>query len=135
MGHALCSDFVETFGNNSSIVLLIDPATGKIVDANPAAANYYGFAHDQLIGMQTSKVDADSSSSIDLFLNSALSDGPGSVSTRHRLASGEERDVEVHSSPIHVGTTPLLLSIVHDVSGSNVEERTGSQQGSVQLDL
>ena len=33
---------------------------------------------------------------------------------KHRLASGEVRDVEVHASPLEVGGRPLLFSIVHD---------------------
>src|SRR5207237_1825021 len=35
---------------------------------------------------------------------------------RHRLASGEVRDVEVHSSPVDVGGRRLLYSIIHDVT-------------------
>ena len=35
---------------------------------------------------------------------------------RHRLASGEMRTVEVHSSPIDIGSRPLLFSIVFDIT-------------------
>jgi len=30
---------------------LIDPATGEIVDANHAAASYYGYPQERLVGM------------------------------------------------------------------------------------
>jgi diguanylate cyclase (GGDEF)-like protein/PAS domain S-box-containing protein len=35
---------------------------------------------------------------------------------QHRLASGEIRNVEVHSAPIHVRGRELLYSIVHDIT-------------------
>jgi diguanylate cyclase (GGDEF)-like protein len=35
---------------------------------------------------------------------------------RHRLASGETRDVEVHSSPVEVSGRTLLFSIIHDIT-------------------
>ena len=36
------------FENHHVIMLLIDPETGRIVDANPAAANFYGWSRDEL---------------------------------------------------------------------------------------
>ena len=36
------------FQNNHAVMLLIDPETGDIVDANPAACKYYGFSHEDL---------------------------------------------------------------------------------------
>jgi PAS domain-containing protein len=42
----------------------------------------------------------------------------------HRLASGEIREVEVHSGPIEVGGQALLLSTIHDVSGRRKLDET-----------
>jgi hypothetical protein len=39
------------FTNNHSVSLLIDPDTGRIVEANEAAVRYYGYSHDQLTAM------------------------------------------------------------------------------------
>src|SRR5436190_3709997 len=41
---------------------------------------------------------------------------------RHRLASGELRDVDVHSGPIELEGRRLLYSIVHDVTDSQRAE-------------
>jgi PAS domain-containing protein len=35
--------FRNFFENNSSVMLLIEPSSGKIIEANSAAANYYGY--------------------------------------------------------------------------------------------
>lgn len=30
------------FGNNHAVMLIVNPETGRVVDANPAAARFYG---------------------------------------------------------------------------------------------
>ena len=34
------------FSNNHSVMLIISPDTGAILDANPAACSYYGYTHE-----------------------------------------------------------------------------------------
>ncbi|MDO9035101.1 MAG: PAS domain S-box protein, partial [Methanoregula sp.] len=42
------SRYSALFTNNYSVSLLIDPDTGRIIDANEAAVQYYGYSRDQL---------------------------------------------------------------------------------------
>jgi diguanylate cyclase (GGDEF)-like protein/PAS domain S-box-containing protein len=42
---------------------------------------------------------------------------------RHRHASGEIRDVEVHAGPVQIGNRQLLYAIVHDVTARIESER------------
>ena len=49
-------------------------------------------------------------------IEQAVSRRENAVLFSHRLASGEIRQVEVHSTPIHVEKTEQLLSIIHDVT-------------------
>ena len=39
------------FSNNYSVSLIIDPDTGRILDANDAAIQYYGYSRDQFLSM------------------------------------------------------------------------------------
>ena len=48
----------------------------------------------------------------------------------HRLANGDVRTVEVHSSPIEVKNKKILFSIVHDIT----ERRQAEEQVQQQLD-
>jgi PAS domain-containing protein len=38
--------FNDIFERNGAVQLLIDPADGSIVDANPAACEFYGYSRD-----------------------------------------------------------------------------------------
>ena len=38
-------------------MLIIDPDNGEIVDANPAAVNFYGWSKEKLISMKISDIN------------------------------------------------------------------------------
>ena len=108
--------FRNFFEKNSSVQLLIEPKTGLIEDANLAAVAYYGYPRDQLIGMSISNINTLSPDRVTEERFKALQESRNYFQFEHRLASGELRDVEVHSTPIESDNKTLLLSIVHDVT-------------------
>jgi PAS domain S-box-containing protein/diguanylate cyclase (GGDEF)-like protein len=108
--------FRRFFESNGSVMLFVDPASGEIFDANRAAVQYYGYPREQLIGMSISKIHALPSPEIFCQCQQALRKDRVHFNFRHRLASGEERDVEVYSSPVQAAGRALLFSIVHDVT-------------------
>ena len=110
------SRFRRVFENNGSVMLLIDPLTGRINSANQAASAFYGYSQDQLAGMSIDQVNVLSSPTISSEMQLALHKQQSYFYSKHRLNSGESRDVEVRSSPIDVGGKQLLFSIVHDVT-------------------
>mgnify|MGYP003603308410 FL=1 len=97
-------------------MLLVDTETARILDANPAAADYYGYPLLQLKQMKVSEINMLSPAEILDKIEQAVSRRENAVLFSHRLASGEIRQVEVHSTPIHVEKTEQLLSIIHDVT-------------------
>jgi PAS domain S-box-containing protein len=104
------------FDENGSVALLIEPASGIIVDANRSASVFYGYAREQLVGMSICQINTLPPEAIAQEQKRALREERNYFSFKHRLASGEERDVEVYSSPVNADGERLLLSIVHDVS-------------------
>ncbi|MFA6311112.1 MAG: PAS domain S-box protein [Sterolibacterium sp.] len=108
--------FRDLFENNGSAMLLIDPDSGLIVDANQAAATYYGYSTARLMGMLISDINTRPPEEIAEERGRALREERNYFHFSHRLASGEVRDVEVYSTPIQVGATPLLLSVIHDIT-------------------
>jgi len=108
--------FRRFFEQNSSMMLLIDPEGGVIVDANEAAVAFYGYPREQLLSMRISDVNLLSAERVAEELKRALDDHREVLSFQHLLASGEVRDMEVHATPTDVDGRPLLLSILHDVS-------------------
>lgn len=100
------------FEENSSVMLLIEPASGRIVAANRAARRYYGYP--QLAGMNIAEINTMTAEEIEQARQRALHRESNRFHFRHRLASGAIRAVEVHSTPIDMPDGPLLFSIVHD---------------------
>ena len=54
---AAAIDFKEVFETHGTIMLLIEPDSGRIVDANPAAASFYGYERDVLRTMSIQQIN------------------------------------------------------------------------------
>jgi len=104
------------FENNHAIMLLVDPKSGNIVDANPAASNFYGYSVDEMRSMQASDISVQSEEEIYQEMFKARSEKRVYFILKHKLANGEERDVEVYSGPIMVQGSQFLYSVIHDVT-------------------
>ena len=108
--------FHALFERNQAVKLLVDPRDGAVIDANSSAVAYYGYPLERLKALNVSDINILSPEEIRIEMFSALNRQGSPFLFRHRLASGEIRDVEVYSSPIEIGGRNLLHSIVHDVT-------------------
>jgi two-component system cell cycle sensor histidine kinase/response regulator CckA len=106
----------QMFEGTRAVKLLIDPESGELIDANPAAADFYGYTVDDLKRLKISDINILTPEQISAEMTKAKTGRRGHFFFNHRLASGEIRDVEVHSSPLDVGDKRLLYSIIHDVT-------------------
>ncbi len=104
------------FENNHSVMLLIDPDSHIISDANPAACAYYGWSREDLKKMRIDEINTFTSKEIKAELESARSEGRKYFIFKHRLADGTIRDVEVYSGPLTLKGKATLYSIVHDIT-------------------
>jgi len=104
------------FQNNHSIMLLIDSENADIVDANPAAISYYGWSHEELTGKKITDINIFTKKKVFQEMERAKKEQRHHFYFRHRLSSGEIRNVEVYSSPITVYGRRLLYSIIHDIT-------------------
>ncbi|HWC65006.1 MAG TPA: PAS domain S-box protein, partial [Thermoanaerobaculia bacterium] len=102
------------FGRSGAVQLLIDPSTGAIVDANVPAAEFYGYAAEELRRLAISDINVLEADAVRAEMAKAAAEERSHFQFRHRLKSGEIRDVEVHSSPVVVDGRVLLHSIVRD---------------------
>jgi diguanylate cyclase (GGDEF)-like protein/PAS domain S-box-containing protein len=106
----------QIFERNRTVQLLIDPATGRIVDANPAACRFYGYSREDLTTRKISDLNDLPPSDVTDALARAASGVQSRFQFPHRLASGEVRKVEVETGPVEMEGRVLLYSVVHDVS-------------------
>ena len=110
------------FDASHAVMLLVDPATGRVADANSAACAFYGYDRATFTRLPISAINLLPHDDLAEALRAAR-EGPRSrFEFRHRLASGEVRDVEVASGPLTIDGSELLFSIVTDVTTRRLAE-------------
>ena len=105
------------FEDNCAAMLLIEPQTRTIVDANVAAAGYYGYSAQALRGQSMSMISLRSDDECRQECESAAT-APGChrIAAQHRLADGAARDVEIFAGPIRISGQSLVYAIIHDTT-------------------
>ena len=114
--------YKSLFQSNYSVMLIIDPETGKIQDANPAACKYYGWTHSELCRKSISDINELPMEEIEKNMQNSKENKNNHLFFQHRLANGELRDVEIYSGPIQFGESVLLYSIIHDITDSKLAQ-------------
>jgi len=111
------------FEDNHAVMLLIDPRSGAIVDANPAACAWYGWSRAEMLAMRIDQINTLSDSEVRAEMAAARAQRRRVFSFKHRRADGTIRDVEVYSGPLELQGEALLYSMIHDVT-----ERTRAEE-------
>ncbi|MCB1138946.1 MAG: EAL domain-containing protein [Leptospiraceae bacterium] len=114
----VCEDIVaiyrEMFTRNSAPKLLIDPETGLILDANPAAVDFYGFSLEELRRIYIQDINQLPAEEVKAEMARAKEEERRYFEFKHRMASGEIRFVKVYSGPVDILGKRYLHSIIHD---------------------
>mgnify|MGYP000389196989 CR=1 FL=1 len=126
--------FRRMFKRHSAPMLLVDPDTGGIRNANDAAAEFYGYSASELAGMTTDDLNVMPPDELEAERERADARERNHFLFEHELADGEVRTVEVHSSPIELEHDALLFSIVVDVTDrADYEQRLETQRDNLEV--
>lgn len=117
------SRYRSLFENNHSVMLVIDPEIGTIIDANPAAVSFYGWTREELRSKNIREINILSPSEIKEEMDRATKAERNYFLFKHLLANGSVRDVEVFSGPILMDRKMLLYSIINDITERNRMEQ------------
>lgn len=107
--------FRSIYQNNTAVKLLINPENGQIVDANIAAAQYYGWSCQELKQMNIQQINTLSPQEVLHNMHQAKND-QGRFEFQHRHKDGSISDVEVFSGRVEIDGKNYLHSIIHDIS-------------------
>ena len=105
------------FENQHTIMLIYDPRTFRIVDANPTACQFYGYTRAQLAALKITDLNGLSLEQAAQAWHDWQRAPHQPYVLKHRLASGEVRDVEAYAGPIEFRGQTYQYSIVHDITG------------------
>lgn len=108
--------FRRLISHNNAVILQIEPSSGQILEANAAAEKFYGWSHDELCAMTIQDINQMDPEQVAAERQAAAIEQRNYFIFPHRLASGEVRTVEVHSTPINKEIKLVLVSIIHDIT-------------------
>lgn len=111
------------FEESAAVQLLLDTKTGRIVDANEAAAGYYGYPRKQLIGMHRDEITAESPGVLQAYIHDIRQNKRHLIRSRHKLSNGEIRDVDIFGSVLLLSDGEAFFLIVQDVTERTRVER------------
>jgi PAS domain S-box-containing protein len=117
---AMKGRFLQLFEGTEAIILITDE-TESILDANAAAERFYGWSKRELAARKVTDIvaaDPTQRPGVNLYPG-----GRALTSVRHRLASGEEREVEVNATPVTAGNRRANFLLIHDVTERRMLEQ------------
>jgi diguanylate cyclase (GGDEF)-like protein/PAS domain S-box-containing protein/putative nucleotidyltransferase with HDIG domain len=102
--------------SHKAIMIFIDPEDGKIIDANPAACDFYGYSKAELRKLRIHDINMLPLERVDELVEDVKEASQEFFTFPHRLKGGEIRMVHVYSSPIKIKDKTILYSIIFDVT-------------------
>lgn len=115
--------YKQLFSESKAVLLLIDPdMDGAIVDANRTALDFYGYTLEEIRQLRISDFNTLPYHDLKEQTDEAQNNKNSQFFFKHRLKSGEIKDVEVHSGPVQIQGKQMLFSIIHDISEKRAAE-------------
>jgi diguanylate cyclase (GGDEF)-like protein/PAS domain S-box-containing protein len=106
----------QMFVSNRSIQLLIDSKSGRLVDANPAACEFYGIPKDRTTQYQIDDFTLPLPGKTALGMLAEAVESGKLLILNQRLSSGELRHLEAYATLIFIQHRPFFHVIFHDVT-------------------
>lgn len=104
--------FLDIFRKHDAVMLLIEPGTGRILDANIAAEKFYGYSLEEFKEMNITELTPWTVEE----QKHALNGDKNHFVLPHKLAGGEVHIVDMDSSPVIVNDRNVLFAILEDVT-------------------
>jgi diguanylate cyclase (GGDEF)-like protein/PAS domain S-box-containing protein len=134
LNDARAERYRQMFDGNRTVQLVVEAASGRIVDANPAACAFYGHSSAAMRQLALGELSAEPIEDSARALPGLVTQGGGTFVRPHTTAGGEVREVEVHCNPIQIDGRALVYAIVHDMSARR-EAEEGLRKSEERLQL
>ncbi|PIQ08393.1 MAG: hypothetical protein COW71_12110 [Ignavibacteriales bacterium CG18_big_fil_WC_8_21_14_2_50_31_20] len=110
------SRFKNLFTENLAVMLLIDPETLTIIDANFAAEKFYGWTIAELKNMKITDINTLQEKELSIIIAKFFNSERKNFEFKHKKANGLICDVEVFLSKLNFGGKTYIHTIVHEIT-------------------
>jgi PAS domain S-box-containing protein len=113
-------------------------SNGRLIDVNAAYCRMSGYSRDELLGMNVSQIEDQSTGETTMRLQLGRVQGGGRYETKHRCRDGSVLDVEVSVGVMEAGSAGDNMVLIRDVSErrrETVVQRAGQRQLEFLVDL
>ena len=110
------------FEASPDAVLVLDPETETVLDANAPARALYGRTHGDLVGSTMKGASPDASTGEAVVARMKASGGSAQFESVHRRHDGTLFDVAIRASLVDLGDRTVILSVNRDVTTRNRAE-------------
>ncbi len=104
------------FDQHTALKLIFDSNTSQIINANPAACEFFGYTREELLEMRIGELIMLPRERLEDTFNEELNEGNYFCAVPYRLKSGEIRLLDVYSCPLRDGNNALIYDISFDVT-------------------
>ena len=108
--------YKDLFVLNNSIIILVDPLYGNIVNINKNALDFYGYEESKFLTMNVSNIDISSMDKIQEFIDLSMNNKQSNFQSIHKLHNDEQRYVKVHSTPTMYNNEIVLYVTIIDIT-------------------
>ncbi len=113
---ALAKRFQAMFDQHSACKVVFDPATGIIIDVNPAVLNFFGYTREEVIDHQVYEFNLLSHEVHNNKLQEYLNGKELFTAAPYRIKNGDIKYMDVHASVVENGEQKLIYAILFDVT-------------------
>ncbi|MDA3884913.1 MAG: response regulator [Candidatus Delongbacteria bacterium] len=107
--------FQSFFNDNKLIMLLFDPETEKINQANPAASEFYGYTIEELESMELSDILDMNEDEVMEENREAINEGRIYVTQFHKTRENQRKKVKIFKGNINLTNRILDYYITHEI--------------------
>ncbi|RAU97342.1 diguanylate cyclase domain-containing protein [Paenibacillus sp. YN15] len=108
--------FRAMFDKHSAVMCLVDPESLQILSVNNAALAFYGYSFKDFESMKLTALDGTTFQEGVAMARQIVQEQSAVLHMKHKLADGDIRDVEIHSSAVPFGKRSIIYSIIHDIT-------------------
>ncbi|MBN1649762.1 MAG: PAS domain S-box protein, partial [Bacteroidales bacterium] len=127
--------YYDLFENHSAPKLIVEMETGRIIDCNQAATEFYGWSKNELKRMNIRQINLLSPEEFKNIMNVINTKKQKYFEFKHRCANGSIKDVEVYVGKVIIDGRKCIHAVIHDITSRKISERLLAQNHKLDASL